>query len=106
MKIVFPLKKTAIKPGEIPRLDQLIMPRQVIRETLQGLRLAAIGAPSDFEGNLYMRQHYDFFETRAELMAGIARQANAAAAKLGEMKHAAILLMCEAQDESKSEQRR
>ncbi|MBZ0059587.1 MULTISPECIES: hypothetical protein [unclassified Leclercia] len=106
MKIIYPLKKTAVKPGEIPTIDQLTQPREVRRETPQGLRLAAIGAPSNFEGNLYMRQHYDFFDTRPELMDGISRQANAAAAKLGEMKHAAILLMCEAHNEIKSEQRR
>lgn len=98
MKIVFVLSKKAIKPDYIPRMEDLIKERRVIKETRQGLRLCAVEAPADFEGYLYMRQHYHFFESRAELFEAIARQSNEATAELERLKLSATSLMCDAHD--------
>lgn len=106
MKTVYFLKKTAIKPDHIPAIVHLIQLRRVIKETPQGLRLCAIDAAEDFDGYLFMRQHYHFFDTRAELLEAIAAQANNTAAQLDARKLEAMRLMCDAHDELRAEQSR
>ena len=103
MKTVFPLKKTAIKPEHIPAIDSLIEERRVIRETPRGFRLCPVDAREDVPGFRYTRQHYDFFDTRAELLEVIAQRANAAAAILDERKKAAVVLLCDAHDALRAE---
>lgn len=98
MKTVFVLSKKAIKPDYIPLMSELITERRIIKETRQGLRLCAVDAPADFAGFLYMRQHYDFFDSRAELFEAIATQSNAVAAELERLKLSATGLMCDAHD--------
>ncbi|HGA8480925.1 TPA: hypothetical protein ACITN2_004350 [Salmonella enterica subsp. enterica serovar Virchow] len=104
MKTVYVLSKGMIKADYIPDLEQLNTYRRVIKETPKGLRLCAVDAPEDFKGFLYMRQHYDFFDTRAELMEAIANQANNAAAELEARKLEAMRLMCDAHDALRAEQ--
>lgn len=98
MKTVFVLSKRAIKPDFIPDIESLIMYRRVIKETPQGMRLCAVDAPKDFNGFIYTRQHYDFFDSHAELMEEIARRANETAAQLDAVKLKAVALMCDAHD--------
>ncbi|MJS61876.1 hypothetical protein DOC35_19535 [Salmonella enterica subsp. enterica] len=98
MKTLYVLSKGMIKADYIPDLEQVTTLRRVIKETPQGLRLCAVDAPEDFKGFLYMRQHYHFFDTFAELMEAIAAQANAAAAELEARKQEATRLMCDAHD--------
>lgn len=104
MKTVYFLKKNALKLDYVPEIEHLIHLRRIIRATKQGLRLCAVEAPEDFEGFWYSHARYDFFETRAELLDAIAKQANAHAAQLGELKNAAVTLMCDAHDLLRAEQ--
>jgi hypothetical protein len=103
MKTVFVLSKRAIRADYLPLIEQVIVERRVLKETRQGLRVCALDAPENYPGHLFMRQHYDFFDTRADLLEAIASQANAAAAELENLKRSAVGLMCDAHDLLKRE---